>query len=214
MTYGLAEQQALVEENRRMREEFYKRVDLYLLVNWERGPMLKYVVPWCVKKGVSANPMTFLTLVMGILAAWLIWSGQPVIGVLLFYAARMLDWTDGAIARETDTVTRWGRWFDWGTGGLTVGLVFLAIGGWWMWWGAVLMPLANCYLLYRFDLGEETPFMDKHPVVKGLWYDTGGILPYSTLIPAALLGGLMEWSAISVATGSCYLVWLVWKGSR
>src|ERR1700760_515155 len=76
------------------------------------GAAIDRIVRWLGLSRIPPNVLTFLGLVINIVAAYLFaagkfrWAGVVVIGAGLF------DMVDGRVARETNRVTRFGGFFD------------------------------------------------------------------------------------------------------
>lgn len=76
------------------------------------GTAIDRIVRWLALSRIHPNVLTFLGLVINIVAAFLFaagsfrWAGVVVIGAALF------DMVDGRVARETNRVTRFGGFFD------------------------------------------------------------------------------------------------------
>ena len=76
------------------------------------GTAIDRIVRWLALSRIHPNVLTFLGLVINIVAAYLFaagsfrWAGAVVIGAGLF------DMVDGRVARETNRVTRFGGFFD------------------------------------------------------------------------------------------------------
>jgi CDP-diacylglycerol--glycerol-3-phosphate 3-phosphatidyltransferase len=76
------------------------------------GAAIDRIVRWLALSRIHPNVLTFLGLVINIVAAFLFaagsfrWAGVVVIGAGLF------DMVDGRVARETNRVTRFGGFFD------------------------------------------------------------------------------------------------------
>jgi CDP-diacylglycerol---glycerol-3-phosphate 3-phosphatidyltransferase len=76
------------------------------------GAVITRIVGWLALSRIHPNVLTFLGLVINIIAAFLFargsfrWAGVVVIGAGLF------DMVDGRVARATDRVTRFGGFFD------------------------------------------------------------------------------------------------------
>ena len=76
------------------------------------GAAIDRIVRWLALSRIHPNVLTFLGLVINIVAAFLFaagsfrWAGAVVIGAGLF------DMVDGRVARETNRVTRFGGFFD------------------------------------------------------------------------------------------------------
>lgn len=62
--------------------------------------------------GFSPNALTLLGLALNTVVAVVIASGHPAAGGVLLLLASAFDMLDGAVARATDTVTRFGGFFD------------------------------------------------------------------------------------------------------
>jgi CDP-diacylglycerol--glycerol-3-phosphate 3-phosphatidyltransferase len=76
------------------------------------GAAIDRIVRWLALSRIHPNVLTFLGLVINIVAAYLFaagsfrWAGAVVIGAAVF------DMVDGRVARETNRVTRFGGFFD------------------------------------------------------------------------------------------------------
>jgi CDP-diacylglycerol--glycerol-3-phosphate 3-phosphatidyltransferase len=76
------------------------------------GAAIARIVRWLALSRIHPNVLTFIGLVINIVAAFLFaagsfrWAGAVVIGAGLF------DMVDGRVARETNRVTRFGGFFD------------------------------------------------------------------------------------------------------
>ena len=81
-------------------------------IGWFFGSIINAIVRWLALSRIHPNVLTFLGLVINIVAAYLFaagsfrWAGAVVIGAGLF------DMVDGRVARETNRVTRFGGFFD------------------------------------------------------------------------------------------------------
>ena len=81
-------------------------------IGWFFGAIIDRIVRWLALSRIHPNVLTFLGLVINIVAAYLFaagsfrWAGAVVIGAGLF------DMVDGRVARETNRVTRFGGFFD------------------------------------------------------------------------------------------------------
>ena len=78
---------------------------------WVRQYML-YVGRWLSKIGMTANMATLVGLVLNAGVALVIATDHPRIGGLLLLVASAFDMVDGAIARATQTTSRFGGFFD------------------------------------------------------------------------------------------------------
>lgn len=78
---------------------------------WVRHYML-YVGSWFAKLGITPNMATLIGLGLNIIVAIILGFGHPIIaGVLLLFASAF-DMVDGSIARATNTVSKFGGFFD------------------------------------------------------------------------------------------------------
>ncbi|HEV2066941.1 MAG TPA: CDP-alcohol phosphatidyltransferase family protein [Thermomicrobiales bacterium] len=78
---------------------------------WVRRYML-HVGQWLARAGMTANMATVVGLLLNAGVAAVIASGHPRIGGVLLLVASAFDMVDGAIARATGTVSRFGGFFD------------------------------------------------------------------------------------------------------
>lgn len=71
-----------------------------------------HVGQWLARAGMTANMATVVGLLLNAGVAAVIASGHPRIGGVLLLVASAFDMVDGAIARATGTVSRFGGFFD------------------------------------------------------------------------------------------------------
>lgn len=64
------------------------------------------------KLGISPNGWTFISLIFAIAAAFFIIKNNLLVGAILFLISILLDVFDGAVARATNRVTKFGGFFD------------------------------------------------------------------------------------------------------
>jgi len=62
--------------------------------------------------GLSPNLLTLVGLLLNVAVAFVIGSGEPRLGGVLLLVASAFDMLDGAVARATDSVTRFGGFLD------------------------------------------------------------------------------------------------------
>jgi phosphatidylglycerophosphate synthase len=80
---------------------------------------------------LTANQVSILSLLVGLLAVWGFWHATPlsaVIGLVLYAASVVLDHSDGEIARLTLSESRLGEWLDVVSDTVIHGLLVLAMG--------------------------------------------------------------------------------------
>lgn len=83
---------------------------------WIIHPAARFLLPWFVSRGISANAVSAAGLCLGGLAAlafanWRVWP-FACIGLLLSIAWLVADGLDGMIARATGTASQLGRFLD------------------------------------------------------------------------------------------------------
>jgi len=81
--------------------------------------------------GVTANQVSILSLLVGLLAVWGFWHATPasaVVGLLLYAMSVVLDHSDGEIARLTLSESRLGEWLDMASDTVIHALFVLAMG--------------------------------------------------------------------------------------
>ena len=78
---------------------------------WVRRYML-HVGTWFAGFGMTANMATVLGLALNAVVAIIIALGLPVLGGVLLLVASAFDMVDGAIARATNSVSKFGGFFD------------------------------------------------------------------------------------------------------
>lgn len=112
-----------------------------------------------VRKGISANTVTLLSLVVGVIGSVFFYPANVwinLIGVVIEYFAVVLDCADGQVARMTDTSSQLGRFLDGFVDTANFFAVYLVIalrmmnetipftGVRWS-WGIIIVLLANGY---------------------------------------------------------------------
>lgn len=74
--------------------------------------VIRQIVRGLALSRIHPNVLTFLGLVINIVAAWLLAVGQFRWGGVVIIGAGLFDMVDGRVARETNRVTRFGGFFD------------------------------------------------------------------------------------------------------
>lgn len=64
------------------------------------------------RKGISANMLTFASLITGLLAVYFVWDRRPLWGGLFYIISYFFDCADGCMARFTHTESEFGDRFD------------------------------------------------------------------------------------------------------
>ncbi|MFA5013697.1 MAG: CDP-alcohol phosphatidyltransferase family protein [Candidatus Paceibacterota bacterium] len=78
--------------------------------------------------GISANFVTFLVLITGIIAAYYIYMGVFYLAIIFVLVSGILDGLDGAVAKAMKKETKFGGLFDSTTDKLTEILIYIALG--------------------------------------------------------------------------------------
>ena len=78
---------------------------------WVRGYML-HVGAWFARVGITPNMATVIGLLLNCVVATIIALGHPVWGGVLLLVASAFDMVDGAIARSTGKVSKFGGFLD------------------------------------------------------------------------------------------------------
>jgi len=74
---------------------------------------VSYVGAWiALRLGLTANMVTSLTLLTNIGGCILVCYGHLIMGAFVLNVGHLLDYVDGDVARATNTVTNFGRYFD------------------------------------------------------------------------------------------------------
>src|SRR5689334_3772644 len=76
------------------------------------GAVIDRIVRWLALSRIHPNVLTFLGLVINIVAAWMFAAGNFRGAGLVIIGAGLFDMVDGRVARETNRVTRFGGFFD------------------------------------------------------------------------------------------------------
>lgn len=71
-------------------------------------PLLKPMA----RQGISANMLTFFSLLAGLAAIYFVWKYQPILGGIFYGISYFFDCSDGCMARYTHTESEFGDKFD------------------------------------------------------------------------------------------------------
>ncbi len=75
-------------------------------------PALEGVAKQCIKYNLTANHITTMALMIGMLASCFVYYDFPIIAVMLLWISGIFDAVDGTIARLTSTSSKWGTLMD------------------------------------------------------------------------------------------------------
>jgi CDP-diacylglycerol--glycerol-3-phosphate 3-phosphatidyltransferase len=76
------------------------------------GAVIDRIVRWLALSRIHPNVLTFIGLLINIVAAFLFAGGRFFAGGLVVIGAALFDMVDGRVARSTNRVTRFGGFFD------------------------------------------------------------------------------------------------------
>ena len=175
-----------------------------------------YVAPFLAKY-MSANWLTFYTLVLAISGAFLGSIGLWGIGVALFCIGRFLDHADGQIARLTKTAGPLGHLWDLVAGALSFLALYIAIG---ISQGLEPTIVTVCALIAFLARWQEYAFpgslhdLEESGFVNHMAYcEDGGL--YYWLIPLfAMAGSLDYFMYLSTAGHVLWTAYIMWKSYR
>jgi len=91
-------------------------------------PLSFYISLWCVKMGVKANGVTFVSLGFGLAGCSFLVYGWHIVGAVLINICGLLDYADGNIARATGNVTEYGKRIDGASYLIITSLLFTCVG--------------------------------------------------------------------------------------
>ena len=172
------------------------------------------LVPWFIRCRFSANAITGLSLVSGIIAGVLLARGTVlgmVCGAFAFLMANLLDECDGKVARETNACSPLGALLDTVTDcivhaafflGLGIGVAHQAPQGPWLLLGNV--AVGGSILSCALDVGGITP-----------WHPPGP----SSQSPEDSLAWLAEWFRVDfsilvlISAAFHQMAWILWAGA-
>jgi len=81
-------------------------------IGWACNKVIRLIVRGLALSRIHPNVLTFLGLVINIIAAYMLAVGQFRWGAVVVICAGLFDMVDGRVARETNRVTRFGGFFD------------------------------------------------------------------------------------------------------
>lgn len=122
-----------------------------------------------IRLPVSANQVTFVSMLVGLAGCWLFLAGERetnIYGALLLVLSYALDYCDGVIARLKDQCSPYGAAFDDFVDWLVDTAIFASLGYgawtaggeiWWLWLG--LIAAAGSTVDYIVDLIRVNPFV-------------------------------------------------------
>src|SRR5205809_3814014 len=81
-------------------------------IGYGSNKIIRLIVRGLALSRIHPNVLTFLGLVINMIAAWMLAVGQFRWGAAVVIGAGLFDMVDGRVARETNRVTRFGGFFD------------------------------------------------------------------------------------------------------
>ncbi len=174
-----------------------------------------------VRTSVTPNQLTAATLLLAVAGAALFAVGDQRAanwGAGAFVLARFLDHFDGELARQKGMASRFGYYFDYVTGALSYGALFLCIGiglrhgplgGWALALGlaGVVSALASMFVNLQIDKhqsGDGDAY--GYPAFAGIELEDGIYL----LAPITWLGFLTPFFTAAAVGATVYCLWSLW----
>ena len=81
-------------------------------IGWFFGKIIGKIVGWLALSRIHPNVLTFIGLLINVVAAFLFAGGRFRAAGLVVLGAGLFDMVDGRVARETNRVTKFGGFFD------------------------------------------------------------------------------------------------------
>jgi len=81
-------------------------------IGWFFGKIIGKIVEWLALSRIHPNVLTFIGLLINVVAAFLFAAGRFRAAGLVVLGAGLFDMVDGRVARETNRVTKFGGFFD------------------------------------------------------------------------------------------------------
>src|SRR6202046_5260889 len=81
-------------------------------IGYGSNKVIRLIVRALALSRIHPNVLTFLGLLINMIAAWMLAVGQFRWGAAVIIGAGLFDMVDGRVARETNRVTRFGGFFD------------------------------------------------------------------------------------------------------
>lgn len=75
-------------------------------------PLIGRTAKTFLRWGLSANHVTIIAFIIGVMASVLVYFDQPYLGVAVLWLSGFLDAVDGSMARMSKTTTAWGTVLD------------------------------------------------------------------------------------------------------
>lgn len=190
--------------------------------------LARRIVPFLLRFGVSANQVTTLSLVAGLLGCWgFTWGTRTgmICGALGFLAANLLDECDGSVARATGTSSNFGSWFDTVVGAVVHVGFFLSLGagltretseGVWLMTGTLaaggVVVATVCFVFAQvYSRGSEAwrhPDPPRTAPRKGFERLKGGLrTDFSIVVLLAAAAGGLRWLLLGGFLGA-FLFWI------
>src|SRR6202050_4224173 len=81
-------------------------------IGWCFGKIIGKIVEWLALSRIHPNVLTFIGLLINVVAGFLFAAGRFRGAGLVVLGAGLFDMVDGRVARETNRVTKFGGFFD------------------------------------------------------------------------------------------------------
>ncbi len=189
---------------------------------WDQR-LARLLVRPLLRTPITPNQITSATLLLALSGAVLFASGDPQAanwGAGLFVFARFLDHFDGELARQKGATSRFGYYFDYGSGAVSYAALFLCMGlglshGVFGGWATILGVAGSaCAVIALFlNLGRDRLFDSAtgsetvgYPGFAGFELEDGIYL----LAPITWLGFLPPFFVAACIGAILYVLWTIW----
>lgn len=120
------------------------------MLNNLRPYVSKYLDPICEKININPNIITLTGLILAIISGYLFYKHQLILACILLLISGLLDMIDGSIARNTNSVTKFGGFLDSTTDRISDAAIIIGIvgGGYTSWIVGILAVHASLTVSY------------------------------------------------------------------
>lgn len=198
---------------------FFSTCQTFLPIN---SAIARIMVPGFIRMRFSANLITVLSLLSGILGGWFLAQGTfhwVILGAIGFLLANILDECDGKVARQTNTCSRLGAFLDTITDCIVHAALFIGLGvglaaqfphGHWLLLGAI--AAGGGILSFVLDVGGITPWQAPGPEKdaredKWAWVTEWLRIDFSLIVVISAALNHMSWILWAGALG-VFLFWI------
>lgn len=163
------------------------------MLNNLRPYIAKYLDPISEKINVNPNIITLTGLILAFISGYLFYRQELIFGAILILISGVLDMIDGAVARNTDNVTKFGGFLDSTTDRFSDAAIIIGIvaGGYTNWFVGILAVHASITVSYTRARSE----VENIPCTVGIGEraERLAIIVVGAIVSAYFGPGLMNW---------------------